>query len=340
MERELLKSLDSVSLPQLQILLLLIYDRTASGHLTTAWYLTALAVRIAFGLRLNHRTQAVPFINQECRRRLMWCTFIMDKITSAPRAAYPPLCPREAIHISLPCNTHNFTLEVSCETPTLEDLTTSPRTLSDPNLGINAYLTRIIDIQDAITRYLSDGLDRSQSPWEGDVHMWQLHQAMNDFAECLPPDLRNSERALYSRMNTVEISSFVILQSRLHCCYTTLFGFFLSDAVDSLNLRPLADNFVTICITQTVRYAVSLNTFWRQFIDLSKTYSKTYAITDWTIASCVVENTNAILASYRARPTAFEDHIAVESALQANLEFLSSLAKISPYVSSHVSLLD
>jgi hypothetical protein len=75
-EQNILRDMKHTTIPKLQILLILLYDRTMSGGLSTVWYLTALASRTAFGLKPNHPVERIPFTNQECRRRLMWCTYI------------------------------------------------------------------------------------------------------------------------------------------------------------------------------------------------------------------------------------------------------------------------
>ncbi|KAJ5093299.1 hypothetical protein N7456_009160 [Penicillium angulare] len=70
-EYAVMRDLNVLSIPRLQIILILIYDRMALGKLATVWHLVSMASRIAYGLKLNHPTEKVPFTNQECRRRLM-----------------------------------------------------------------------------------------------------------------------------------------------------------------------------------------------------------------------------------------------------------------------------
>ncbi|KAI0015451.1 hypothetical protein F4780DRAFT_74236 [Xylariomycetidae sp. FL0641] len=331
-EREITRDFEVVSLPKLQILLLLVYDRIASGKLTSAWYLVTIAARIAYGLRLNYPTEKgkLPFLNQECRRRLMWCTYIIDKMITGESSGYPLLCPRDTMHIQLPCNIRSFALEIECETRDLGDISTGLQGIHDDNLGVTAYLIRILDIRDQVRNYLKHCHVNQPPPWAGDAEFWRLHQQLVAFGELIPPDLRNTDRALFIRVNAEESTAFIMTQTWWHLTYCELFGYFVQ-AVKSEQGQRLEppEEFVTLCTTEMIRYALLLSTFWRAVAKISKSYF----VTDWFIGPCIFENTKNLIRAWELSPSSFPETASMESALAMNLEILEGLASLSPYVS-------
>lgn len=335
-ERDVIRDLDLISIPKLQIVLILIFDRAASGRLSAAWFLASLASRIAYGLRLNYPTDAVPFTNQECRRRLMWCVFCVDKEIAASESA-PPLCPRELMHVQLPCNSQSFELELECETTSLDDMARDPLNLTS-SLGVTAYLIRLIDLQDRITTYLRRLLrDGNQSwPWNGDTMFWDLRRELVDFAAGLPPEMQGVERAMYIRANTPESDVYIMVQSRLHTCWCRLLGAFWLDNQAAFSDAAPPEDFLAICRTEAVQHAQALSQFWIKFQSVQM-LSQRFLVTDWGISRCVFENTRTLIGGWKSDKELFgEEASRVEEPLTANLELLGPLAAVSPYVASWV----
>lgn len=340
-ERDVVRDVNLISIPKLQILLILIFDRAASGRLSAVWFLSALASRIAYGLRLNHPTDAVPFTNQECRRRLMWCVYCVDKEIAASESA-PPLCPRETMQIQLPCNSQSFELELECETTFLDDINMASDLPSvTTSLGVTAYLIRLIDLQDRVATHLRR-LSREGNqtwPWSGDTIFWDLRRELADFAARLPPEMQDVERAMYIRANTPESDVYIMVQSRLHtCCCRLLGAFWLDDESEagSFGRAGAPEDFVALCRTEAVQHAQALSQFWIRFQSVQM-LSQRFLITDWGIARCVFENARTLIRGWESDRKLFDDEAArVEDALAKNLELLAALAVVSPYVASWV----
>lgn len=332
-QREITGDLETISLPKLQIILILIYDRLAAGKLTTVWYLTSLASRIAYGLRLNHPTDAIPFMNQECRRRLMWCTYVLDRLSTYGGLDYPHLCPRESVHVQLPCNPNSFDNERECKTGSLRDLAGGA---TIHNVGDSAYLIRILDIRDRIDQYLHG--DATSSPVEQGVNspFWSFREELTEFSNSLPADLRNTDKAMYIKANTSEANTYIMLQTWWHVCYCKLFdgsavtGNLASHFAVSGTAAPR--DVESYCRSELSRYVMSLNRFWRSM----HAFTRSFFVTDWLIAPCVWENTMFLLRLWEESPSLLGSSDSVRAALLLNLDLLRSLKEISPYVESFV----
>lgn len=364
-EREIVGNLDLISIPKLQILLLLVYDRIASGKLAAVWSLLALASRIAHGLKLNMPTQAIPFTNQECRRRMMWCVYAMDKLTNSgsPTGFYPSLCPRESMHVQLPCDERSFALEFECETHFLSEL--ERKTFHNAsNLGVSAYLIRALDLRDQMLVYFSTlNNDAIQQPhsfqlWHPESPFWTFREQLSDLATCLPPEMQDSEHAVYIRANSSDVNGYIMVQTWLQTCWCELLRHALpkinlSGAIQTATVTTLErstvyitstptppDDFMALCRAELYKHAVELHQFWKRVHTVHHLSCQLY-ITDCSIAPCVFENTMAYLQTWEKSPELItEGKAAVEAALKFNFEMLGSLSALSQYVAAWVSMLN
>lgn len=110
---------------------------------------TALTVRLAYMMRLNHADKRITPHTQERRTRLMWCIFVFDKFFSSGKAEFT-LCPKDTIHLQLPWPEQSYLLDMPMTTEPLR-LTDGPRGPS--SLGFMALCVRLLDIRDRISRY-------------------------------------------------------------------------------------------------------------------------------------------------------------------------------------------
>ncbi|KAH8892792.1 hypothetical protein GQ53DRAFT_763917 [Thozetella sp. PMI_491] len=294
-EREVLRDIDSISIPKLQILLLLTFDCTAKGRLSAVWYLSSLASRIAYALKLNYPTDAVVFTNQECRRRLMWCTYLLDKMIEGAGSPYPPLCPSDSIHLQLPCNSRLFELELDCDTDSLNDMA-SNNLQHVTNLGVTAYLIRILDLRNQIQQYLTSERAKSgvQLPWSVESPLWIFKQQLTNFEDQLPAEMQNTERALYLRIHTPVADVYTMVHTWLHTTACELFGGVLRDVFPILHEDPNNDapesedssyimsqppEFRSFCMAEIAKHFTTLNQFWSQMHSV-QTLSKRFFLLD------------------------------------------------------------
>lgn len=347
-EREVLQNIETISIPRLQAMLLLVFDRSAAGRLASVWHLLALAARLAYALGFNHPTDAVRSLNQECRRRLMWCTYTLDKIFGGGLSC-PSVCPRGSVHQSLPCNDRVFSLELKCETGSLEDLAAGNLNQTD-GLCATAYLIRILDLRDQIQTYLREKSmnDIHDGSWQGGGRIDSFRQQLLDFKRLLPLDMQDLERTMYLRIGTSDMTVYIMVHTWLQTTACELSGSVLgitsninknspNDGMDQQDLLSRAPtDLLHSCQTSLAEHAIALNRFWARVYHVYRHYSR-FFVTDVTIGLCVSLNTRCLI--YLARKDLLSSaEVSIESALRLNLEILFSLSKGSPYVNSWVSL--
>lgn len=129
----------------LQILLLLIFWYSLERKISNMWTSSAMAARIAYGMRLNHEmSDKMPFVSKEVRRRIMWSIFMLDKFCAGGFAELT-LCNANTMQVNLPCDERNFELDIPIATPKLIPATTSGGLES--GIGIMGYMSRLVKIR-------------------------------------------------------------------------------------------------------------------------------------------------------------------------------------------------
>lgn len=104
-----------------------------------------IGIRMALDLELHMAPQDGIFLEQECRRRLMWSVFVSDLLFNNER----PIVETDVLlDLPLPCNIWSFTQGVPCRTLTLREL---QQQITDPSIqqATNhcAYLISILAIR-------------------------------------------------------------------------------------------------------------------------------------------------------------------------------------------------
>lgn len=328
-EREIVNNSDLISLPKLQIILLLIYDRKAKGNLTSVYFLVAIASRIAYGLGLNSSNERIPFLNQECRRRLMWCIYSQDRLLSSESSLYKPLCERESLQIQMPSNEHHFLFEIECATGLLEDVSNSPSSEVTSGLGSSAYLIRILSLR----CHQKDTLQQAGNLNSQNLSHFQ--QELNHFGANLPSYLRNNERALFTQANTPDNPTFVMVQSWWHSTFCELFErYACTSTTGTVENTDITLDLVRFCEDELERYAMALNRYWQQAYRLSKT-----SFLHWDIVPIVLHNANLLLFLLQKNGSSSDQLIEIRQGIEFDLELLSGLGKWSEYAYAVVSSL-
>lgn len=73
------QSLGKDTISNIQALMILALHRSYKHQPGKAFYYVALAVRMTFSLKLHKENGSLSFVEQECRRRLLWCMFLVDR---------------------------------------------------------------------------------------------------------------------------------------------------------------------------------------------------------------------------------------------------------------------
>lgn len=265
----------------------------------------------------------------------------MDKFSTG--TTYPTLCPRETMQIQLPCDSRSFELEFEGKNPTLKEVAHSLAEYSNSsNLGITAYLIRVLDLRDQIRTFI-DGKRESCAvnsvSWANDPLFSQCQDELAAFANNLPPDMQDSGRALYIRANTAESDVYIMVQGWLRVSWC---GLLREASIAEHSIRtgpqePQIPSFAHSCAEQLMQQALRLTQFLKTMADLQTPLRK-FFVTDWGIASCTMEVTKALLhCAELSSDNQAQDSI--KSALALNFDLLGPLSEISQFVASWVSLL-
>jgi hypothetical protein len=74
------ESLGKATLANTQALMILTLYHTQNHQNSKAFFYLSLAIRMAYSLNLHRENSRISFLEQESRRRLIWCMFSMDRL--------------------------------------------------------------------------------------------------------------------------------------------------------------------------------------------------------------------------------------------------------------------
>jgi hypothetical protein len=137
----------------LQVLVVVLLERSNSRQYIKAQTLTAIAAKLAYMLRFNCEDDVLPTESRECRRRLMWAIFHIDKLLAG---GLPEMvvCPPEHMHVQLPCNERDFELGISGKTGMLFLSANKDHQDDLTHMGLRSYYFRLSEIRYRILRYV------------------------------------------------------------------------------------------------------------------------------------------------------------------------------------------
>jgi hypothetical protein len=130
-----MKSLNRVSTLTMSAIQFLALHEMHEAEYTSAWNLigmlairgflewrlncVGIATRMSLQLRLHELVSPGTFLQQECRRRLMWAVFVSDLLFDCEKSN---INPDLLLDLPLPCNLWSFTQGLPCKTLTLRHL--------------------------------------------------------------------------------------------------------------------------------------------------------------------------------------------------------------------------
>jgi hypothetical protein len=79
-ESMVLQNTSKLKVSNLEALMIVILHYTHHHQFSQAFLHLSLAARMAFTLKINHEDRALSFIEQESRRRLLWCIYSLDRL--------------------------------------------------------------------------------------------------------------------------------------------------------------------------------------------------------------------------------------------------------------------
>lgn len=134
-----------------EVLLVIVFYRFEHREYFKSQALTAVAAKMAFVLGLNYEDDRLATLVRECRRRLMWSIFHVDRLSAG---GFPELlvCPSHSMHIQLPCSEKDFDLGIPGETAPL--ISTRTNEAESMHMGLRSFYFRISDIRHRILEYV------------------------------------------------------------------------------------------------------------------------------------------------------------------------------------------
>lgn len=178
--------------------------------------LGGMATRMAYALQLHRELDHDPlgrktenkselsFTDREIRRRTMWACILMDRFTSSGTER-PMFADEDIIKVQLPVKESNFQMEIPGPTESLDGRVPNPvkshtGQMSDPknNMGVAAYMIRVIVLWGRVIKYLNiGGKEKDEFPiWDSRSHYAELRRQANDFKTSLPADLQDTRENL------------------------------------------------------------------------------------------------------------------------------------------------
>ncbi|KAM0803374.1 fungal-specific transcription factor domain-containing protein [Usnea florida] len=211
-----LRHYDEPNISILTVLLLLGLHEFGTCQGGRSWMLGGMATRMAYALQLHRELDHDPlgrktenkselsFTDREIRRRTMWACFLMDRFTSSGTER-PMFADEDIIKVQLPVKESNFQMEIPGPTESLDGGVPNPvksdtAQLADAqaNMGVAAYMIRVIALWGRVIKYLNmGGKERDQYPiWDSKSQYAELRRQASDFKTLLPAELQNNHENL------------------------------------------------------------------------------------------------------------------------------------------------
>lgn len=134
----------------------------------------------------------------------MWACILMDRFTSSGTER-PMFADEDIIKVQLPVKESSFQMEIPGPTESLDGRVPNPvksdtGQMSDPksNMGVAAYMIRVIVLWGRVIKYLNmGGKEKDEYPiWDTRSHYAELRRQANDFKTSLPAGLQDTRENL------------------------------------------------------------------------------------------------------------------------------------------------
>lgn len=162
-ESKVLKGLGETRPYHGEALMILGFNRRCNHQSGKAFFFVSLAARMVYHLKLHRENYDLPFMEQERRRRLVWCIFTVDRFCAGGiqvRYRMPPgkryelgltihkeyiVLPTASLQVQLPCTDRYFENDIAVKTCSL--ISKQP---SASELSLFALMLRLFDIRNRV----------------------------------------------------------------------------------------------------------------------------------------------------------------------------------------------
>lgn len=219
-----------------------------------SWMFGGMAQRMAYALQLHKdldhdpkdRSQAgamkLTFTDREIRRRTMWSCFLMDRFNSSGTDR-PIFVGEQYIRAQLPIKEQYYNMEINGPTEDLEgnvphpvDSGTGQMSNARDNMGVAAYLVRLVSIWGRLIAYLNlGGRERDQHPmWHDESKFQGIQRATEEWKATLPESLQYSTENLQNHASEKIANQFLFL----HIVYNQILLFMNRFALPNSGALP------------------------------------------------------------------------------------------------------
>lgn len=216
-----------------------------------SWMFGGMAQRMAYALQLHKDLDHDPkdrarseltFTDREIRRRTMWSCFLMDRFNSSGTDR-PIFVGEQYIRAQLPIKESCYQMEINGPT---EDLEGSVPNAVEPgqgqmadakeNMGVAAYLIRLVSIWGRLINYLNQGgKERDEHPmWSEGSNFQKIKQAVEEWKSSLPSSLEYSAENLQNHASEKIANQFLFL----HIVHNQILLFMNRFALPTPGSRP------------------------------------------------------------------------------------------------------
>jgi len=227
---------DEPNITILTVFLLLGLHEFGTCHGGRSWSFGGQALRMAYALQLHQELESDPLLGQnnpnsqlsftdrEIRRRTMWACFLMDRYNSSG-SQRPPIGNEKFLHIQLPIKETHFQMEIPGPTEDLDGDIPNPTpedsgqlSNAQENMGVSAYIIRVIVIWGRIVDYLNlGGKRKDRHPlWHPDSGYSQLKLQIEEFSASLPSALAFTYENLQIHAAEKIANQFLFLHIIIH----------------------------------------------------------------------------------------------------------------------------
>ncbi|OPB36105.1 hypothetical protein A0O28_0108790 [Trichoderma guizhouense] len=239
---------DHISTMTISAVQFLVLHEMHEGEYTSAWNLVGIATRMSMQLKLYESNSPGTFLQQECRRRLMWAVLVSDLLYESNSHIDLELL----MDVPLPCNLWSFTQGQPCKTLTLRQL---GGVVEDEAIKQSsnhcAYLINILVIRRKILTYMQEAQDSKMDlPWLPGSNFSILCEELETWRRNLPANYAFVERHMYTFRVSRHLDIFLMIHAYYHQCCIILFGAFVPEDVGSKIQRfvtQISPEFIQTC---------------------------------------------------------------------------------------------
>lgn len=191
-----------VTLPLLQAIVLCTFVDIHSGRPHRAFVTLGIGIRLAeaVGLLAEPSDQLSPIVQEE-HRRVFWAMYMLDRVAGTGRSLVQSIRD-EDVEVQLPMDEESFAKGMFKKTAPLIPLENDEEADSSEDLGIVAYLVRILAVWGRVVQYVIQGKTRQRStqPWHPGSDFAAIEAALLQFESNFPKQHRYTPETLRQRV--------------------------------------------------------------------------------------------------------------------------------------------